>query len=125
MGDPVSGWRDELSELLNGNVDAFNPVVDDWNEEAAALEIEKRKTSDIVLYVLTPESNGTYSIAEVVQDSNIRPLRTVLVVLDGYGGKAFSKHDAKAFRKIAEMVNRNGASSFTTLAATADFLNNL
>ena len=74
-----STWRDELIPLLK--VDYFNPVVDDWNEEAQKREIYERENDDIIAYCITPKMTGVYSIAEVVDDSNKRPEKVVLCVL--------------------------------------------
>jgi GH15 family glucan-1,4-alpha-glucosidase len=60
-----------------------------------AEELRQRETCDICLYVITPKMTGVYSIAEVIDDSNKRPNKTVLVRLrtdendrftDGNGG---------------------------------------
>ena len=90
-----STWRDDLIPKLK--IDYFNllpkkplplgrgqftPVVDDWNKEAQQEEIKERKNSDYVLYVITPKMSGVYSIAEVVDDSNKRPEKTLFCVLN-------------------------------------------
>jgi len=74
-----STWRDELIPSLK--IDYFNPIVDDWNEEAQKAEIKKRENCDFCLYVITPEMEGVYSIAEVIDDSNKRPERTIFCYL--------------------------------------------
>ena len=75
-----SPWRAELVPLLT--IDSFNPVVEDWTEECMAEEIRQRESCDFVLYVITPKMTGVYSIAEVVDDSNKRPEKTVFCFLD-------------------------------------------
>lgn len=75
-----STWRDDLIPKLK--IDYFNPIVDDWNKEAQQEEIKERKNSDYVLYVITPKMSGVYSIAEVVDDSNKRPEKTLFCVLN-------------------------------------------
>ena len=72
-------WRDNLIPMLN--IDYFNPVVKDWNEKAQAEEIKQRKECDYVLYVITPKMLGVFAIAEVTDDSNKRPSKTVFCVL--------------------------------------------
>lgn len=116
-----STWRDELIPMLE--IDFFNPVVDDWNEEAHALELRERASADWVLYVLTPKMIGTFSVAEVVDDSNKRPEKTLLLVLERDDGKAFGEHERKALGHVEEMVERNGGRRFETLASVAAFLN--
>jgi len=60
-----SQWREILIPKLK--IDYFNPVVEDWNEEAQRNEErEKDKKCNIKLYVITPKMTGVYSIAEVI-----------------------------------------------------------
>jgi hypothetical protein len=125
MGGTCNGstWRDTLIPLLNPEVDYFDPVVPDWTPECQAKEDEARKTFDYVLYVLTPKMTGAYSVAEVVDDSNKRPDRTLLVVLNEDGEDKFTMHQAKALAKVKRMVVENGAQAFDSLADVARFLN--
>lgn len=70
LGGTCTGttWRNEFIEQLEGyNVEWFNPVVEDWTSECQAIEEdEKNHKCDVHLYVLTPEMQGVYSIAEIV-----------------------------------------------------------
>lgn len=116
-----SKWRDELKPMLKCTY--FDPVVSDWNEEAYQRELHARATSDKVLYTITPEMDGYYSIAEVVDDSNKRPRKTVLCVLDTYGEKSFDEHQKKSLRKIETMVGENGGTITHSLDETAKYLN--
>ena len=75
-----STWREELINKLT--IDYFNPVVEDWTEECMAEERKQRETCDYCLYTITPRMKGVYSIAEVIDDSNKRPLKTVFCLLD-------------------------------------------
>lgn len=117
-----SNWRNELIPLLN--IDYFNPVVDDWTEEAQQLEKEKRETCDYVLYVITPKMKGVYSIAESVQDSNIRPEKTIFCVLTEDEDDKFDDFQIKSLDQVKEMVRSNGAKVFDTLEEIAEYLNN-
>ena len=118
-----SKWRDELIKLLN--IDYFNPVVDDWNEKAYQNELKERKNSDFVLYVITPKMTGVYSIAEVVDDSNKRPKKTIFCVLTADDGDddIFSKSQLKSLENVGRMVIKNGGESFFNLVDVADYLN--
>ena len=111
-----SKWRDDLIKLLK--IDYFNPVVKDWNSEAQAKELEERILCDYCLYVITNKMTGVYSIAEVVDDSNKRPSKTILCILDDYDGK-FDVHQFKSLK----MVERNDANVFYSLRDVAEFLN--
>lgn len=120
-----STWRDELMAKLDpAKVDAFNPVVDDWDEEAQANEDYHKVNDDFCLYVLTPEMTGIYSIFEVADDSNKRPDRTLFCVLPERAGKTFPIGIQKNFTKIKKDLIKNGARVCDTLDEIADFLNN-
>lgn len=116
-----SKWRELLIPMLNFN--AFNPVVETWDEKAQEQEKYWRRNADYVLYVITPLMTGVYSIAEVVDDSNKRPLRTLFCVLENDGGKVFDKHQLKSLEMVKTMVRENGAVILDNLEDVADFLN--
>lgn len=116
-----STWRDELIKMLH--VDYFNPVVDDWTEECYKRELKERKECDYVLYVITPKMTGVYSIAEVIDDSNKRPLNTLFLFLTEDGNKKFDKGQIKSLQKVGEMVKRNGGRCFASLSGVATWLN--
>lgn len=82
LGGTCNGfkWRNYLMPKLK--IDYFNPVVDEWNEEAQKREIEERENDDYILYTLTPLMKGVYSVAEAIDDSNKRPDKTVICVLE-------------------------------------------
>lgn len=102
-----STWRDELIPMLK--IDYFNPVVKDWTEECQQREIEERKNADYVLYVITPEMKGVYSIAEVIDDSNKRPEKTIFCIIPEVNDfLCFTKEQLKSLTKVGEMVVNNG-----------------
>ena len=133
-----SAWRDELIEMLE--IDYFNPVVDDWTEECYQEELRQREICDYCLYVITPRMKGVYSIAEVVDDSNKRPEKTIFCLLNydlsDYkmkieDGKKVRRYvetfDPGQFRsldRVGKMVEKNGGKYFRELRDVADFLNN-
>uniref|UniRef100_A0A6M3M4N1 Putative nucleoside deoxyribosyltransferase n=1 Tax=viral metagenome TaxID=1070528 RepID=A0A6M3M4N1_9ZZZZ len=108
-----SKWRKHLIPMLEeAGIDYFNPVVDDWTPECMAEEIKQRKECDYVLYVITPRMTGVYSIAEVVDDSNKHPEKTLLFILDNDtddGGKMkiFDKGQMKSLDAVAKLVYNN------------------
>lgn len=116
-----STWRDELIPMLK--IDWFNPVVDDWTPDCMAEEIRQRQICDYCLYVITPEMTGVYSIAEVVDDSNKRPDKTVFCVLESANGMSFTDGQMKSLRSVGEMVKRNGGYFATSLENVANWLN--
>lgn len=113
-------WRDELIPKLKINY--FNPVVKNWTPECRAAEIEARKNSDFVLYIITNKMTGVYSIAEVVDDSNKRPEKTVFCVLNGYDGD-FEKHNQESLAAVSKMVAENGGTVLSSLDEIANYLN--
>lgn len=116
-----SQWREVIIPLLNCKY--YNPVVKDWNEEAQKLELEKRETCDYILYVITPKMTGVYAIAEVVDDSNKRPERTLFCVIENDDENEFTEHQMKSVKMVKNLVRENGARVFESLADIADFLN--
>jgi hypothetical protein len=119
-----STWRDVFIPMLI--VDSFNPVVKDWTPECMAEELKQREECDICLYVITPKMVGTYSIAEVVDDSNKRPQKTVFVRLEKDGDNneySFSFAQWKSLGQVSALVKGNGAMVFDNLKSAADYIN--
>lgn len=132
-----SDWRDRLIPLLE--IDYFNPVVDDWDEEAYQRELKEREECDFCLYTITPRMTGVYSIAEVVDDSNKRPEKTIFCKLytdksdykmEKENGKIIRKYSQffnpsqiRSIDRVGEMVERNGGKVFNNLEQVANYLN--
>ena len=115
-----STWREQLIPMLS--IDYYNPVVDDWTPECQTEEIRQRETCDFVLYCITPLMTGVYSIAEVVDDSNKRPDRTVFCVLARDADQEFTAGQMRSLDAVAQLVLRNGGHAFKQLEDCADFL---
>ena len=124
-----SMWREFVKARLE--CDYFDPVVDDWNNEARERERYEREHCDYVLYAITPRMKGVYSIAEVVDDSNKRPEKTILCIVDKdvdddlYTTISFDKVQMKSLEQVGEMVIRNGGIVFHNLDFTVQYLNTL
>lgn len=116
-----SEWRDVLIPMLNINF--FDPRVDDWTPECQKEEIKQRKICDYCLYVITPKMTGVYSIAEVVDDSNKNPKKTLFCILQNDGDLNFDEGQIRSLNQVGEMVKKNGAKFFTSLEQIADYLN--
>jgi len=112
-----STWREELIKDLK--IDYFNPVVEDWDEKAQIEELKQRENCDYCLYTITPEMKGPYSIAEVVDDSNKRPDKTILTILNK---GSFEDHVKKSLDMVEKMVSDNGGKVFDNLEDTAKYL---
>lgn len=120
-----STWREELKPKLI--IDYFDPIVPDWTEECKVEEVKQRETCDFILYVLTPRMESFYSVAEVVDDSNKQPERTVLCILyeDVDEGKriVFDEQSKLSMDAVAELVRRNEVIVCTSLDSLAEYLN--
>ncbi len=116
-----SSWRDVLISMLN--IDYFNPVVDDGTSEQQQIEIYERSICDFCLYVVTPKMTGVYSIAEVVDDSNKKPFKTIFCFLLEDEGKRFDRGQIRSLNQVASLVSSNGAHVLKNLNQVADFLN--
>ena len=116
-----STWRDAL--IKNLKIDYFNPVIENWTPECQAEEIRQRQECDLLLYVITPKMTGVYAVAEVVQDSNKSPDKTIFCVLPEDGDHSFDEGDILSLSAVSEMVERNGAVVFGSLEAVTDYLN--
>ena len=131
LGGTCNGsvWREFVKARLE--CDYFDPVVDDWNEEAREREKYEREHCDYVLYAITPRMKGVYSIAEVVDDSNKRPEKTILCIVDKdvdddlHTIISFDKGQMKSLEQVGEMVIRNGGTAFYNLDFTVQYLNTL
>lgn len=118
-----STWREEIIPMLrNERLSYFNPVVDDWDDEAQKREVRERQSCDVVFYTITPKMTGVYSVAEVVDDSNKRPHRTIFVLLKVDKTLEFNEGQWKSLLAVAEMVKRNGAQVFYGLRSAVDYI---
>ena len=126
-----STWREKIIPLLE--IDFYNPVVSDWTEECKQEELHQRSICDYCLYVITPLMEGVYSIAEVVDDSNKRPEKTIFcfTITDyipainecGLIEKKFTDKQINSLREVGKMVQRNGGMFFETIEEAVNYLN--
>ena len=98
-------------------------MVDDWTEDCYQEELRQREICDYCLYVITPKMTGVYSIAEVVDDSNKRPNRTIFCVLKQDNYMSFNNGQLRSLDRVGRMVENNGGKYFRTLKDVADYLN--
>ena len=123
-----STWRDDLIRKLNTH-DYFNPVVANWTPECMAEELRQRAMAEYVVYVITPLMTGVYSIAEVVDDSNKRPEKTILCILendyDFIKDEVLDYHtdQRRSLDAVKKMVQNNGGTVCATLKELARYLN--
>jgi len=112
-----SKWRDDIISKLK--IDYFNPIVKDWTHECMEEEIKQRQNCTYCLYVITSEMTGVYSIAEVIDDSNKRPRKTIFCFLE----EGFNEHQKKSLKQVGTMVQDNGGLFFNTIEKVINYLN--
>jgi len=117
-----SQWRKNV--IKNLKINYYDPMRDDWTPEMMKEELKQREESDFCLYVLTPRMEGFYSVAEVIDDSNKRPGKTLYCFLYDDDGQEFSDVQIRSLKQIGEMVKRNGANFFESLNDVTSYLNN-
>ena len=119
-----STWRDKIIPLLEEKgIEYFNPVVENWTEECQLREIEERKNCDFCLYVITPKMMGVYSIAEVIDDSNKRPDKTIFCFLtEDTEHFNFNGQQEKSLTQVGKMVQQNGGAWFSRLETIVTYL---
>lgn len=120
LGGTCSGykWRNDLIPLLK--CDYYNPIVKNWSESDRIREVHERETADYFLYVITSGIKGVYSIAEIIDDSNKRPEKTILCVL--YDG--IEKTMAHSMEAVVNLAKSNGVTICESISEIAEFLNN-
>ena len=124
LGGTCNGslWRDGFIKDLK--IDYFHPCGNDWTPGMMEEEIRQREICDFCLYVITPKMTGVYSIAEVVDDSNKQPTKTIFCYLTKDEKKTFTKAQIKSLQQTAKMIVNNGAKFFKSLPEVSDYLNN-
>jgi len=108
-----STWREKLIPMLEKeDIKFFNPVVEDWTEEAQQLEEKVKKDGALELYVITPEMTGVFSIAEAVNASHLKKGKVIFCMLDETNPAAsnyFNKHQIKSLKAVGKMLQDNGS----------------
>lgn len=116
-----SEWRKILINQLE--IFYFNPIVKNWTLECQEEEVRQRDLCDYCLYVITPKMTGVYSIAEVVDDSNKRPKKTIFCVLQKDEDFKFSDSQSKSLESVSNLIKSNGAKVCFSLLDVANYVN--
>lgn len=116
-----SNWRNKLIPQLKREY--FNPVVSDWTEDCIEIENnEKYNKCNILLFVITREMTGVYSIAEMVESCFLENKMTVYnIVPDG-----FNEGQLRSLKAVGKIMDKNGALGFVgkDMQRLATILNN-
>jgi hypothetical protein len=123
LGGTCNGslWRDDVIKRLK--IHYYNPVGEEWTAEMMEEELKQRAESDFCLYVFTPKMEGFYSVAEVVDDSNKRPEKTLFCFINSDEGNTFTDIQVRSLEQVKKMIKKNGGTCFDTLKEATDFLN--
>ena len=126
LGGTCAGWkwRDELIPKLK--CDYYNPIVKNWSETDRLREVHERETCDYILYTITNNISGVYSIAEVVDDSNKRPEKTIFLNLYNKNHellKGYKRKMAHSLMATEQLLKSNGITICHSLDEVANFLN--
>lgn len=133
-----SQWRDKIIPKLK--IDYFDPLVPEWDSLAQKRELKEREWCDYLLYVITPRMKGVYSIAEIIDDSNKHPEKTIFCFLEKdikeekndktsikklYNDSYiyFSEEQTKSLIAVGNMVERNGGKWLKDLNQVIEYLN--
>lgn len=104
----VSTWRNELFPVLDQEgIEYFNPVVDDWDDDAVKEENYQKALCDVHLYTITPLMHGAYSIAEAVE-SVMSGKFTIFNVLPKDQSKRFDEQQINSLLQIGKLIHRHG-----------------
>lgn len=114
-------WRSSIETKFL--VDAFNPIVEDWTEEAKRIEDRAKEAAMFQLYVITPEMCGIFSIAELTESAVTYPAGTVVVFLTESGGKTWDDHQVKSNQAVCDLVAKHGAKVLNTLDEAVEHIN--
>lgn len=68
---------------------------------------------------------GVYSIAEVIDDSNKRPEKTIFCIMRYYDDLEFDESQLKSLIAVGKMVERNGGKFFTSNDQVSGYINAL
>jgi hypothetical protein len=116
-----SMWRFDFIKLLK--IDYFDPT-NQWVMKKTEEIKAGKEECNFYMYVITPKMfSSLQNIAQVVDDSNKFPWRTILIIQDEDGGFTFTKEMLIALEQIVEIVRENGAHVFESLEDAATFLN--
>ncbi len=74
---------------------------------------------------ITPKIVGVYSIAEVVDDSNKIPYKTLFFFFTKDGDSEFDKAQIKSLKAVGKMIEDNVALWFKKYSELVEYLNDL
>lgn len=123
-----TNWMESLIALIK--VDYMKPAISSaaWEEADRLKEVAQRSNSDLSVYVLAPGGGDYYPVAELVDDSNKRPSKTVVCMLETQTGEkgtiyTFTDTAKLSLGSVISLVKGNGVQVFSTLEDLAAYIN--
>lgn len=121
FGTVESKWRDTLIPLLK--VKYFNPVVEEWTEQAQAQEELIKRTASGIAFVITPKQKGFFSFVELTDIALTSPERLFVTVLDEDDGEKWAEDAKKSIDAVVGYLEGRGATVHRSLEALAEAIN--
>lgn len=122
--NPLYGWRGKLIPMLQ--IDYYNPIVKIWDKKAIEEEYrQKNDICDLGLFVITPDIEGYFSIAEAVDFSNKKPGGAIFCVINETfeDNKKFDLNQIKSLNNVGKLVEKNGGKYFKSLEEIVQYIN--
>lgn len=115
-GTRTSDWRGDFKKFLEQlDIQYVDPVVEDWTPDCALLEEKKKKECSHILFVITPNMKGFYSIWEMSAIAHTNPEKLIVcfvksdfIKTESMGIELFKNNtwDTQQIRSIAEIMHR-------------------
>ncbi len=118
-------WRRDIIHVLNeSGIEYYDPYIRTGKRTSdnELEEIRAREDCDMVLYCITHEMRGVYSIAEAVDDSNKKNGRVLYYFYpETEDNKYALKGVLHSLEEVGRMVRRNGSRWFETYDELIEF----
>jgi hypothetical protein len=116
-----STWRNSLiSTLENYGIDYFNPATDDCTEESYQQEAYERSHDMVVVYVLSNDMEGIYTIGEIIDDCHECPNN--LIVCNLWQDNRKQQFMNQNIARFQQMVEDHNVQTCTSIQDLADMI---
>ena len=116
-----SGWIERIKPLLSKDF----KICDSFDEYTTLFGDNSNEVADFIVRCITPKMTGFNQIVNLVFDSYEFPDNTIFIMLKTEFGSKFTDKQWATLEEIVDtVVNANGANTFLTLEAAANYINN-
>lgn len=109
-GVTTNPWREKFIALWKKSDNPktkefkpFNPIVDNWNEEAIKKENEVKENSALNIFIITPDIKGPYSYVEAIESSHMT--KTFFIIWDE--NMMFDQAMMKSLNAIGDLIEKH------------------